>query len=368
MSDLSSVIQFLAFGGFLLGAAGVAMVVSAASQNRPVRPGVMTAIGGLVIGVILLIVSQGLLVVQPTDRAVVFNTVSGQLETPRQPGISIIIPGVQQVFMYPVSQQNYTMSDLNESGQRFGDDAIRARSVDGQEVRIDMTLLFRLDETQLNEIHQDWSNTPGGYTDGLIRPTVRSIVRDIVAGFQAESIYGIGRDEMQAEIDALLREQLGAEGVIVTSTLVRDINFSTEFINAIEAKQVEEQELQRARTQAERVRTEAAGRAEAAIEEARGEAEAIRVRAEAEAEALRLISAQIAANPNLIQYTYIQNLSDNVSLALVPSNSPFLFDFNSFAEIGEGFTPPENPDSNTSFNPTRAEPTATPTTPDTSGE
>lgn len=346
MPDLSSIIQFLALGGFLAGAAGVAMVVTAASQNRPVQRGVALAVGGVVVGIFLLIVSQGLLIVQPTQRAVVFNTVSGQLENPRDPGISIVIPGIQQVTMYPVSQQNYTMSDTDNAGGRFGADAISARSVDGQEVRLDMTLLFRLEEDLLNEIHTNWSAEPGGYLDGLIRPTVRSVVRDVVATFEAEAIYGIGREDMQTEIDARLTNLLGEEGIQVTDTLVRDVNFSTEFITSIEAKQVEEQELQRAVTAAERVRTEARGRAEAAIEEARGEAEAIRVRAEAEAEALRLISAQIAANPNLIQYTYIQELGDNVSLALVPSNSPFLFDFESLSgnALGEDFVPPENPE------------------------
>lgn len=46
------------------------------------------------------------------------------------------------------------------------------------------------------------------------------------------------------------------------------------------------------------------------------------------------MSEQIAANPSLIQYLYVQNLSDNVNIALVPSNSPFLFDFESLARPG----------------------------------
>ena len=60
---------------------------------------------------------------------------------------------------------------------------------------------------------------------------------------------------------------------------------------------------------------------------AEGEAQAILLRAEAEAEALRIVSSEIANNPSLIPYLYVQNLSDNVNIALVPSNSPFLFDF-----------------------------------------
>ena len=62
--------------------------------------------------------------------------------------------------------------------------------------------------------------------------------------------------------------------------------------------------------------------------------------AAAEAEALRLVSEQIAANPNLIQYTYITELAQNVSLIMVPSNSPFLFDASSFTDLGDDFEAP----------------------------
>jgi regulator of protease activity HflC (stomatin/prohibitin superfamily) len=339
--DISSVFQILALGGFLAGFAGVALVVAAASQNRPVRGGVVLAVAGILAGIVLLIVSQGLLVVGPTERAVVFNTISGQLEDPRQSGISIVIPGVQVVTIYPVSRQSYTMSGNSQEGAANAD-AITARSVDGQEVNIDMTVIFRLQEGDgLNTIHRDWSNEPGGYLEGLIRPTIRSTVRDVVASFEAESIYGIGREDMDAEIERRLTDILADDGIIITDSLVNDVNFSNEFINAIEAKQVEEQQLQRAVTEAERRRAEAVGLADAEIERARGEAQAILIRAAADAEALRLVSQQIAANPNLIQYTYITELGDNVNLALVPSNSPFLFNFEDFTNVGEDFTPPE---------------------------
>jgi regulator of protease activity HflC (stomatin/prohibitin superfamily) len=346
MGDISSVIQILALGAFLLGFMGIALVVSGASQGRSVRNGALLGGVGLLGGVILLVISQGLLVVDTTERAVVFNSVSGQLETPREPGIHIIIPGIQQVTLYPISQQSYTMAESSEGlGSANVSDAIEARSVDGQEVRVDLTILFRLSSAadDLNRIHVDWRNEPGGYRDGLIRPTVRSVVRDVVANFIAEELYGRGREEMQNEIQTRLRTSLSARGIVMTDLLVRAINFTPQFTDAIERKQIEEQELQRARTEAERVRTEAAGRAEAAIEQARGEAQAILVRAAAEAEALRLISEQIAANPNLIQYTYIQTLADNITLALVPANSPFLFDANSFLNLGSDFEAPDVP-------------------------
>ncbi len=328
MNSFTSIIQLLALAGLGVGVLGIGLAVAAASQNRPARGGVAIAIVGFVAGIVLSLVSQGLLIVDTTQRAVVFNVLSGDLEEPKGPGVHIILPGIQQTFLYPISQQTMSFSTSERTTSNTNDEAIQARSVDGQQVNVDLTLIFRLNAegVRINQIHRDWSSQPGSYIEGLVRPAVRSIVRDVVARLEAESIYGAGREDMQLEITNRLRTSLETSGILVSEVLIRNVNFTEQFTDAIERKQIEQQELQRAQTEAQRLEAEATGRANATIAESRGEAEAILIRAEAEAKALELVSEQIALNPSLIQYTYIQQLSDNVSLILLPSNSPFLFD------------------------------------------
>jgi regulator of protease activity HflC (stomatin/prohibitin superfamily) len=288
---------------------------------------------------------MGLLMVGPTQSAVVFNTLTGELETPRGPGLHIVIPGIQQTTLYRVSRQEYTMSGHAGEGARSAtDDAIAARSIDGQEVFVDVTVIFAIDPVNVNTVHQNWSDASQGYIEGLIRPQVRTIVRDVVATVAAEEIYSSGRETIQSEMKDRAEARLGAEGFTILDVLVREVNFSADFINAIEQRQVAALDRDRASVEAETARIEASGKANARIEEARGEAEATRVQAEAEADALRVVSEQIAANPNLIQYTYITQLSDNVQVVLIPSNSPFLFDPSSFIDVGgDSFVAPENP-------------------------
>ncbi len=343
--DMGGIFQLISVAGFALAAVGIALVVSSASRERPVRGGLFITLIGAVLGILFMVISWGVLVIGPTQVAVVFNSLTGRLETPRQSGISIVIPGVQVVTFYPISQQEYTMSGVGNEGAREGNDAVEARSIDGQEVTMDVTILFRIksDADNVNRIHLDWSDLAGSYREGLIRPVTRSVIRDVVSTFQAEEIYGAGRGDMQIQIEDLLRVEFEERGFQLDNVLIRNVTFSLQFTEAIERKQIEEQELQRSRTEAERVRTEAGGRADAAIEAARGEAEAILVRAQAEAEALRLVSQQIAANPNLLQYIYISTLADNVSLALIPSNTPFLFDSSTFTQLAPDFAPPAIP-------------------------
>ncbi|MEM9952040.1 MAG: SPFH domain-containing protein [Chloroflexota bacterium] len=372
---IDALFNIVAIGAFLVGVAGIGLVVANASRNQSVRGGVILAIVGFLLGVVSLVVAEGLLVVGPTERVVVFNTLSGELESPREPGLHVIIPGIQQTFPYRVSRQEYTMSGIASEGNVAGNDAIEARSVDGQEVLVDVTIIYTIDPENVNEVHRNWSDAQRGYEIELIRPTVRSITRDVIATARAEEIFGSAqlapadgetepvaqepiqtdengialpnpspnsRAEVQAEIERLVFNELAEEGFTVVEVLLREINFSADFIQAIENRQVAELERDRAEVQAETARIEAGGLADARIEEARGEAEAVRVQAEAEAEALRLVSEQIAANPNLIQYTYVTELSDNVSVVLVPSNSPFLFDASTFTDLGEDFNAPES--------------------------
>jgi regulator of protease activity HflC (stomatin/prohibitin superfamily) len=330
MGGISSVIGALALIGFLAFLAGVGIVVVSASQGRPVRNGIMLSVAGLIAGLLLTVVSQGIIVVEPQQAAVVFQTLSGRLEDPRGPGTHIIIPVLQDATIYPVRQQEYTMADESEQIGQRGNDAIVARTRDGQEVRIDVTVLFNINATQVNTVHERWQTT---YLDQFVRPTVRNLVRNEVALYPAEAIYGVSRAELESRAEANIRLAFEREGLNLTGFLVRSLNFSPDFAESIERKEIEAQELQRAVTEAQRVQTEAGGRAEAAIEEARGDAQATILRAQAQAEALSLISAQIAANPALIQYEYIQQLADNVTLALIPSNSPFLFDFDSIQNL-----------------------------------
>jgi len=343
---ISAIVGGLALLGFLAFLAGVGLVVVAASQGRPTRSGIAVAATGLVVGVLLSVVSQGIIVVPPQEVAVVFQSLSGDLdEEPRGPGTHIIIPVLQEATTYTVAQQEYTMSSTSGEGAQSGrNDAINARTNDGQELRLDATVIFNVRATDADLIHRNWQDR---YINQFVRPTVRSIVRTIVAEYDAESIYGERRDELEIQIEESVRESFENEGLNLSNFLIRELNFSEDFAQSIERKEIEAQELQRAQTEAERVEAQARGQANARIEEARGEAESVRIQAQAQADALALISSQLAANPLLIQYEYIQNLSDNVSLALVPSNSPFLFDFNSIENLPEGqsdFNAPQVPD------------------------
>lgn len=366
MGGISSLLGAVSLLGFLLFLAGIGLVVVSASQGRPVRGGVLLSILGLVLGILLSVVGQGILIVEPQQRAVVFQTLSGVLEDPRGPGTHIIIPVLQQPTIYDVSSREYTMSGSTNEGAVQGNDAVRVRTVDGQEVLIDVTVIYRItpvditvtdengnptgDIANVNTVHERWQNR---YEQDFIRPVTRGLVRDVVSDVDAEGIYSTDRTRIQIAIQTQLANLMAVEGLDLTDFIIREITFSNQdFADSIERVLIAERAVQEAANrarqeeeEANRVRIRAQGERDAEILRAEGEAQGIVLLAQANAEALRLVSEQIAANPALIQYEYIRSLSDNINIALVPSNSPFLFDFDSFT-ANPDFVAPTVPDVN----------------------
>ncbi|MBN8621306.1 MAG: prohibitin family protein [Anaerolineae bacterium] len=341
---ISSIFGTLALVGFVVFLVGAGLAVVSASQGRPARGGISLSVIGLVVGLIFSVISSGLLIVEPTQVAIVTNTLNGTIEEPRGGGVHIIAPVVQQVSaIYDLRQQEFSMLANPSASDRTADGAVQAQTRDGQQVSLDVTVIYRVVPDQADELYRAWRGD--GFREGFVRPVTRSVVRDVVSTYSAEELYAEKRATLSPDIRDALDERYTGANLELMELVVRDIDFSPDFAAAIEQKVIAQQNLERARTDAERAQTEAEGRANAAIASAQGEAQSTEIRARAQAEALRLVSEQIAANPSLIQYEYVQNLSDNVQLILVPSNSPFLFDFESLTQGGTpGFTAPVIPE------------------------
>jgi regulator of protease activity HflC (stomatin/prohibitin superfamily) len=235
------------------------------------------------------------------------------------------------VITYPISRQTYTMSGILDEGQRGGDDAIQARTSDGQQVNIDASVIYYINPTQTVKVHIAWQNR---YSEDLVRPLVRGVIRDSISQFGVEEVYSSRRGELSAEITEELSRRLSDNGLVLQEFILRNITFSQEYAASVEQKQIAEQLAQQARfvveqrrQEAEQARQVAQGQADAAVIASRGQAEARLIEAGAEAQALELIAAALKENQYLLNYQYISKISPNVQIMLVPSNAPFLLPF-----------------------------------------
>ncbi len=165
------------------------------------------------------------------------------------------------------------MTDIKQLSVRVQKTDILAQvgSKDLQDVKLDVAVNWHIDPLKVNKLYQNVGDETQVINRILI-PAVGEVVKAAAAKKNAEEIL-TKRPELKAEIDDNLDERLGNYGVILDSVSLLDVDFSTEFANAIEQKQIAEQEAQRAAYIAQKAEREA----EAEVNRARGRAESQRL-------------------------------------------------------------------------------------------
>lgn len=243
---------------------GILVLVAGVVIGRIVSPvqrysGIIRIAGVVLIGVgaILSSVYQ----IEPGQVGVqkLFGKVSNNV---LESGLNIINPLVE-VVPFDIRTQNYTMSGVNDEGDRASDDAIRVLSADGLEVIIDLTVLYKVipKETPriLRELGTDYKNT-------IVRPLCRTKIRDNAVYYEAVALYSTKRDEFQDRIFKSIESDFMKRGLILEQLLVRNITLPESVKATIESKINAEQEaqkmtfvLQKEKQEAERKRVEAQG-------------------------------------------------------------------------------------------------------------
>lgn len=339
MPNLDQILELLAYIGWIFfGVFAITVFVRSLIQQGLVFA-ILQLLSGrvllpLLVAIILSFLSAALYFVAPTHVAVVVSLISpgGVRPEPVRAGLHVIVPILEREVLYPVYWQTYTMSNKMGESAAAGDDSIRARTSDGQEVRLDSSVIFRIDLEQAVTLHVDWQER---YVEDFVRPVIRGIVRTQVSQFTVKEVNSSARRDLEVTLERLLGEEFAQKGIILDQFLLRDISFTDEYAHAIEEKQVALENQEKTEHQAQqmrnlsegerdRMRTEAEGRRDQYTLEAEGRARAIMLEAEAQAEALKLIAEALAQNPDLLTYEYINKLSPNIRAMLVPNNAPLI--------------------------------------------
>ena len=309
----------------------IVLTVVRAARGYKVRTLSIAVLVASILAVVMTTVSAGLVFIQPEERAVVISAVAdeGYRLEPLQPGLNWIVPYFEAVVRYPISRQTYTMSITSGEGQIAGDDSVAARTSDGQEIFLDASVIYAIDPEQVIKVHIDWQDR---YTQELVRPLARGVIRDAVSQFGVEEVVSTKRFELQQAITENMAALLAENGLRLTDFVLRNIQFSPEYAASVEQKQIAEQQAQQAalvveqrRQEAEQARQVAEGQADADVIRATGNAEARVIEAEAESRALLLVADALRDNADLLTYTYITKIAPGVQVMLLPSDNQFLF-------------------------------------------
>lgn len=218
--------------------------------------------------ILLIILFRAIVVFVPAGYAgAVYDRGRGVLPGHVREGINIVIPFWQSVVLFDTRLQEYTMSAVRDEGALRKDDSLDAPTSDGQQVKVDATVIFHVNAVDVPLVYK----TIGpNYVDKLIRPFTRSQIRMVISRYSAPAIYSEKRQEAEMTMTSELTELLAPQNIQVDKVLLRAVYFSPEYSSAIEDKVIAEQRVK----QAEFEVLETKQRADAKIAEAKGLAEA----------------------------------------------------------------------------------------------
>ena len=281
----------------------IVIAVIRASRNSPLKNVGSIAVVLAVVAILITSVSAGLVFIQPEERGVVISAFSpkGYREVALQPGLRWIIPFAENVVLYPISKQTYTMSIATSEGAIQGDDSITARTLDGQEIYVDASVIYAIDPEKVVQVHIQWQKR---YSSDLVRAQSRGIIRDAVSQYRVDELNSTKRVAFVGNMRDAMTAKLSENGLMLVDFVIRNITFSPEYAASVEQKQVAEQQAQQAkfvveqkRQEAEQVRQTAQGAADSAIIKAKGDAEARILQAQAEAQSLAFDQCSFERQP-----------------------------------------------------------------------
>ncbi len=273
---------------------------------------------GVIIFIVVLVVVLNSFVVVQAGNVAVLTQFGRTVGVTFQPGIHIKAPFIQNTVNYSTRQVTYETSDFPESSDaNYPDYSVDTTSLDGQQIQVKYTIRFAIDGQKA-----EWILNNLGTMDQLVEKVVkteaRSLSRNIPKKYSAAQLYSAGIFDVMLEIGDTLRPVFERNGIIMDEFLLRKIDFTEQYFNVLEEKQIAE----------ERIVVE-----QNILEQEKIKKEQVIIQAEAEAAQIEIKGEALKLYPEIIQLEFIQKLSPNISWGILPDTGviPFL-DLSNIAE------------------------------------
>jgi regulator of protease activity HflC (stomatin/prohibitin superfamily) len=168
----------------------------------------------------------------------------GDQETYAPGGIYLVLPVVNAWGVLPTSQQNLLMTaDLG--GDRPVPDDVTFKTKDGNNVYIDVNVMWRIDPQKAGFVISHVGQTADEVKERVVRPLSRSIIRDVFNEITSEEYYQVTvKNRMAETAKEQLATALAPLGVAVDMLQLHQHRFDPEYQDAINAQKQAEADVQ----------------------------------------------------------------------------------------------------------------------------
>lgn len=187
-----------------------------------------------------------------TEVGVRVNKLTGVEETVYPPGGTYFFaPFITEWYTFNTSTQSLEMTASVTSGDRNDKDDVEFKTRDGNDVAVDITVLYHVDPTRVVHIVQRVAKTQEELREIIIRPIARTIPRDALNVLTSEDIYTSKKFAAASQSIKDLNAIMADYGVVVEAVNLGDHRFHSEYQKAINDKKVFDQEVNTNKSAAE---------------------------------------------------------------------------------------------------------------------
>ena len=234
--------------------------------------------------VVLISVPQTFVYVNPGHVGIVIHKLAGGVDAkPKGAGLHLRNPFTTGVEEYPIYMQTLLLARDSREGSQ-GNDEINVNSMEGQPVSMDVSLSFELEPSRAPLLYQTFRTDIETIQHTYLKQAIRQALQEVVGSEEIAAILGPKKAQTVLQAQGLLSQRLAPYGFVVKQFTINEIRAPGAVMDAINAKNVMQQqaltaqnELQKNMYQAQGDSIKAAGRAKAILAEAQAQAEANRL-------------------------------------------------------------------------------------------
>lgn len=168
------------------------------------------------------------------------------VDTSISEGINFKVPYIEKIVRVDIKVQKSELS-------------IESSTKDMQIINTSVAVNYRVDSNKASYLYKTVGNT---YEETVLQPAIKESIKSAIAQYNAEEIT-TKRGEVSASCLEAIQHKVEKYGIVVEDFNLTDFSFSEEYTKAIEEKQVAEQNLEKAKLEAETKITKAKGESDA---------------------------------------------------------------------------------------------------------